>query len=135
MVDPAEPIASAAVREVKEETGIDTEFIGVTAIHEGHNRGASAARGPGTSDLYVVCALRAPTPTQPIQMQQSEIAACQWMGLDDLLQTFQAGTLFGEAFRAAADVVFDAKPCMHANMLPLGFVRASSMLYAPRAKL
>ena len=45
-MDPGEKIQEAAAREVKEETGIDAEFLGVMGIRE------TANYKYGASDLY-----------------------------------------------------------------------------------
>ncbi len=38
-------------------------------------------------------------------MQEQEVAACEWMPCEELLGLFEKGTVFGQAFRAAARVV------------------------------
>ncbi|CAN6707948.1 unnamed protein product [Malus baccata var. baccata] len=74
-VNEGEDICKAAVREVKEETGIDTEFVEVLAFRQGHK---SFFR---KSDLFFVCML---TPKSfDIQKQNSEIEAAQWMPVGD----------------------------------------------------
>ncbi|KAK7273451.1 hypothetical protein RIF29_14501 [Crotalaria pallida] len=74
-VDEGEDICTAAVREVKEETGIDTEFVEVLAFRQNHKSFFQK------SDLLFVCML------QPhsfnIQRQTSEIEAAQWMPVED----------------------------------------------------
>ncbi len=47
-----EDFINAAIRETKEETGIDTEFVSVIAFWESHKAGKF-----GTSELLFVCAL------------------------------------------------------------------------------
>ncbi|MED6175266.1 hypothetical protein PIB30_076855 [Stylosanthes scabra] len=70
-----EDICTAAIREVKEETGIDTEFVEVLAFRQSHQTFFQK------SDLFFACLL------QPysfnIQRQASEIAAAQWMPIKD----------------------------------------------------
>lgn len=70
-VDVGEDIWQAAIREVKEETGIDTEFIGIVGWGEHHNKLW------GCSDIYFCCLLR--PLTFELQPQESEIAECCWM--------------------------------------------------------
>ena len=89
-VDPGEGLAQAAVREVcykifmecntdlanlqiREETGIETEFRSIVAFRHGHNFNF------GCSDIYIVVALRPLSET--IHADQKEIAKCQWMPL------------------------------------------------------
>ena len=101
-MDPKEDVAAAAVREVKEETGIDAEFACIGAVRETH-------QGPfGTSDLYCVCVLKLaphygegslPEPTP----EQSEIAAARWLDLETFLGSkWYAKGLYGEMLRSAA---------------------------------
>ncbi|KAK1567747.1 hypothetical protein Q3G72_016145 [Acer saccharum] len=74
-VDEGEDIYTAAIREVKEETGVDTEFIEVLCFRQSHR---SFFR---KSDLFFVCMLR-PSSFE-IQKQDSEIEAAQWMRAED----------------------------------------------------
>ncbi|KAH9793749.1 Nudix hydrolase domain-containing protein [Citrus sinensis] len=74
-IEEGEDICAAAVREVKEETGIDTEFVEVLAFRQSHR---SFFR---KSDLFFVCMLR--PRNFHIQKQDSEIAAAQWMQAED----------------------------------------------------
>lgn len=67
-----EDIWQAAIREVKEETGIDTEFIGIIAWRQGHK-----PDNQPISDLYFACLLR-PLSTD-IKIQESEITQACWM--------------------------------------------------------
>jgi len=74
-VDPGEGLAEAAVREIREETGIETEFRSIVAFRHGHNFNF------GCSDIYIVVALRPLSET--IHADKKEIAKCQWMPLKD----------------------------------------------------
>ncbi|CAL5344337.1 unnamed protein product [Camellia sinensis] len=71
VVDEGEDICDAAVREVKEETGIDAKFVEILAFRQSHEAFFEK------SDLFFVCLL------QPlsfdIQKQESEIEAAEWM--------------------------------------------------------
>lgn len=75
VVDEGEDICDAAVREVKEETGIDTKFVEVLAFRQSHKSFFEK------SDLFFMCIL------QPlslnIQKQEQEIEAAQWMAFED----------------------------------------------------
>ncbi|KAI3682842.1 hypothetical protein L1987_83149 [Smallanthus sonchifolius] len=75
VVDEGEDICDAAVREVKEETGIDTKFVEVLAFRQSHKSFFDK------SDLFFMCML------QPlsfdIQKQEREIEAAQWMAFED----------------------------------------------------
>ena len=56
---------------MKEETGVDTEFVGVVCFRHMHNFRY------GCSDFYFVCHLR--PLTKEIKIDESEIADCRWM--------------------------------------------------------
>ncbi|KAJ7960241.1 Nudix family hydrolase [Quillaja saponaria] len=74
-VNEGEDIYMAAVREVKEETGVDTEFVEVLAFRQSHNAFFRK------SDLFIVCMLQ--PHSFDIQRQTSEIEAAQWMPVED----------------------------------------------------
>ncbi|XP_031115326.1 nudix hydrolase 2-like isoform X2 [Ipomoea triloba] len=71
VVDEGEDICNAAVREVKEETGIDAKFVEILAFRQSHKSFFEK------SDLFFVCML------QPlsfnIRIQEKEIEAAQWI--------------------------------------------------------
>lgn len=75
VVDEGEDICLAAVREVKEETGIDTEFIEIVAFRQTHRSFYDK------SDLFFLCFLR--PLSFSIQKQELEIEAAQWMPLEE----------------------------------------------------
>ncbi|XP_065857494.1 nudix hydrolase 8-like [Euphorbia lathyris] len=74
----SEEIYSGAVREVKEETGINTEFIEVVAFRHAHNLAFDK------SDLFFVCMLK-PSSTQ-IMVDDLEIQAAKWMPLVEFVE-------------------------------------------------
>jgi len=74
-VDPGEDISVAAVREIKEETGVDTEFRSIVAFRHGHNFNF------GCSDIYIIVALR--PLSSIINKCDKELSACQWMPLQE----------------------------------------------------
>ncbi|KAK7386265.1 hypothetical protein VNO78_26377 [Psophocarpus tetragonolobus] len=74
----AEEIYTGAVREVKEETGIDTEFIEVIAFRHAHNVAFEK------SDLFFICMLR-PLSSE-IVSDDLEIAAAKWMPLVEFVE-------------------------------------------------
>jgi ADP-ribose pyrophosphatase YjhB (NUDIX family) len=77
-VYPGEHLAAAVVREVWEETAVQVEFHSMIGVRHAHvNRF-------GKSDLYFVCRL---TPlSKEIQPQESEIAECVWMRVEQFLR-------------------------------------------------
>eukprot|EP00268_Persea_americana_P035811 TRINITY_DN35313_c0_g1_i1.p1 TRINITY_DN35313_c0_g1~~TRINITY_DN35313_c0_g1_i1.p1 ORF type:complete len:358 (-),score=87.79 TRINITY_DN35313_c0_g1_i1:123-1196(-) len=75
VVNEGEDICAAAVREVKEETGIETEFVEILAFRQSHK---SFFR---KSDLFFVCMLK--PHSSDIEKQNLEIAAAQWMPVEE----------------------------------------------------
>lgn len=75
VVDEGEDICNAAIREVKEETGIETKFIEVLAFRQSHKSFFQK------SDLFFVCMLQ--PQSSDIQRQASEIEAAKWMPITD----------------------------------------------------
>ncbi|XP_054802197.1 nudix hydrolase 10-like isoform X2 [Prosopis cineraria] len=70
-----EDICEAAVREVKEETGVDSEFLEVIAFRQSHESFFEK------SDLYFVCMMR--PLSFDIQIQDVELEAAQWMPFEE----------------------------------------------------
>lgn len=70
MVEPKEHFATAVVREVLEETGVQAVFKSVLGMRH-HHRGQF-----GASNLYVVCQLQAVTTA--LTAAENEIAAVRW---------------------------------------------------------
>ncbi|CAK9173289.1 unnamed protein product [Ilex paraguariensis] len=77
-INESEEIFTGAVREVKEETGIDTAFVEVIAFRHAHNVDFEK------SDLFFICMLR-PLSTQ-IMIDDLEIQAAKWMPLDEFVK-------------------------------------------------
>lgn len=70
-IQESEEIYTGAVREVKEETGIDTEFVEVIAFRHAQNMAFEK------SDLFFICMLK-PLSTE-IMVDDHEIDAAKWM--------------------------------------------------------
>ncbi|KAI3417044.1 Nudix hydrolase domain-containing protein [Psidium guajava] len=75
MVDENEDIEAAATREVKEETGIDTEFKDILLFRQSHKAFFDK------SELFFLCILR--PLSFDIQKQDLEIEAAQWLSLEE----------------------------------------------------
>ncbi|CAK8564484.1 unnamed protein product [Lathyrus sativus] len=75
VADQGEEIWEAAVREVKEEAGVDSEFIEVLAFRQSH------ASFFDKSDLFFVCLLR--PLSSDIKIQEVEIEAGKWMPFEE----------------------------------------------------
>ncbi|CAL5020536.1 unnamed protein product [Urochloa decumbens] len=67
----SEEIFTGTVREVKEETGIDTEFMELIAFRHAHNVAFQK------SDLFFICMLR--PLSNDIMIDEAEIQAAKWM--------------------------------------------------------
>lgn len=77
--DKGEEIFETAKREVLEETGIETEFVGITSFrHQQQYR-------YGCSDFYFICVMRPINSDQKIQTCVQEIADCKWIDIDEYL--------------------------------------------------
>ncbi|XP_066153059.1 uncharacterized protein [Euwallacea fornicatus] len=76
-VEPGENLVDASIREVLEETGIQTEFVSVLTVRHGHGGMF------GCSDIYIVLNLKALT--NNISKCDREIADCQWMDIEKYL--------------------------------------------------
>jgi hypothetical protein len=96
---------AAVVREVKEETGIDSTFQTLVAIMEGH-RGSGPTR-ESASDLYCVCVLKANDESQSIRMQESELERSDWVPVEQALSHHRLvypSTAFGQMYRTALSI-------------------------------
>lgn len=81
-MDQHENIQDAVVREIREETGMDSKFRQIATIQEVHHseRFGGSARA-GTTDLYMVCVLDAINEEKPLIPQAEEIEECKWIPL------------------------------------------------------
>ncbi|XP_022723317.1 nudix hydrolase 2 isoform X2 [Durio zibethinus] len=75
VVNEGEDICTAAVREVKEETAVDTKFVEVLAFRQSHKSFFEK------SDIFFMCLLE-PLSFE-IQKQESEIEAAKWMPFEE----------------------------------------------------
>ncbi|XP_049386919.1 nudix hydrolase 2-like [Solanum stenotomum] len=75
VVDEGEDICMAAVREVQEETGIETEFVELLAFRQSHKSFF------GKSDLFFICMLKPLNFT--INKQDAEIEEAKWMPMEE----------------------------------------------------
>ena len=92
---PGEHVAEAAVREVYEETGIQTRFESLVCFRHWHGYRY------GKSDIYFVCRLS--PQSSEIVMQEEEIEACVWMPVEEVLGESSIGKFTRDIVRAAID--------------------------------
>ena len=78
-----EHLAEAVVREVLEETGVESQFESLVCFRHWHGYRY------GKSDIYFACRLR-PLSTE-ITMQAEEIQECLWMPVEEFLNTDSVG--------------------------------------------
>jgi 8-oxo-dGTP pyrophosphatase MutT (NUDIX family) len=127
LVDSGEDIHLASCREVFEETGIQTEFVGLLCFRHAHDFQF------GKSDLLFVCLLK--PLTSAIVKQDSEISACQWIELDKYMNQdlFISSPIYSELNllidKVAKDKKFD--DYLGNITLPIGFMPGSNTLYLP----
>jgi ADP-ribose pyrophosphatase YjhB (NUDIX family) len=131
LVDAKEDLHTAACREVKEETGIETEFVGLLCFRHAHNFQF------GKSDLFFVCLLK-PLSTE-ITKQESEIAACEWIDFDKYMNqsVFMLSPLHTKlnTFIKLIAEDKDYKNYLERFSLPIGFRPGSNMLYMPMTSI
>ncbi|KAK8939218.1 Nudix hydrolase 8 [Platanthera zijinensis] len=77
LINKSEEIFNGAIREVKEETGIETTFLEVVAFRHAHQVAFDK------SDLFFVCMLK--PLTLQINIDESEIEEAKWMALEEFL--------------------------------------------------
>ncbi|XP_062223686.1 nudix hydrolase 8-like isoform X3 [Phragmites australis] len=76
-IDKSEDLFSGAIREVKEETGIETSFLDVVAFRHAHQVTFEK------SDILFLCTLK--PLSFDISIDESEIEAAMWMRVDEFL--------------------------------------------------
>lgn len=92
---PGEHLADAVVREVREETGIDTEYLSLVCFRHWHGYRY------GKSDIYFVSRLR--PLNHDIELDPHEIAECRWIPVDDYLTHEDTHDFNRRIVRAALD--------------------------------
>nr|KJB68536.1 hypothetical protein B456_010G248700 [Gossypium raimondii] len=75
VVNEGEDICAAAVREVKEETAVDTKFIEILAFRQSHKAFFDK------SDIFFLCLLE-PLSSE-VQKQETELEAAKWMPFEE----------------------------------------------------
>ncbi|KAL4178599.1 hypothetical protein AMTRI_Chr13g115890 [Amborella trichopoda] len=119
----SEEIFSGAIREVREETGIDTEFVEVMAIRHAHRVAFEK------SDLFFVCLLR-PLSTQII-VDELEIQAAKWMPLSEFVEQpfYQGDSMFKKVIEICIARLSNRYHGLLANEMVSEFEGKPSFLY------
>nr|KJB42705.1 hypothetical protein B456_007G165700 [Gossypium raimondii]KJB42706.1 hypothetical protein B456_007G165700 [Gossypium raimondii] len=115
VVDEGEDISMAAIREVKEETGIDTEFVEILAFRQSHKSFFTK------SDLLFVCMLR--PRSFDIQKQDTEIEAAQWIPVEEYAE--QPFMKKHDSFSSVAKVCLTKSEKEYAGFSPIPRTTAS----------
>jgi 8-oxo-dGTP pyrophosphatase MutT (NUDIX family) len=130
LADPGEDIHQAAVRELREETGLDSTFRGVLTFRQAHATGAGTV-SRANSDLFFVCRmdLTGYDENSGFTACPDEIADIQWMPVEEYCAQarWQGSPVYMEMNRAILEssrhVLFGAQT------LPLGFAGGTNALY------
>ncbi len=88
-----EHLEQCVIREVKEETGVDAEFVSLVCFRHWHGYRY------GKSDIYFVCRLR--PLTQDVTIQAEEIAEALWMPVTEYLDAEGVSVFNKEIVRVA----------------------------------
>ena len=101
LVDAGEYLSEASVREVLEETGIKTNFVGLLGLREKKNYKF------GRNDIYFVCLLEKIN-DDDIDQCPEEIAQCEWLPIADFVN-FEHRVGTQEAIAGLAKKLVDLK--------------------------
>ena len=91
-VDEGETLEQAAQREVKEETGLDTNVSGIIGIRSGVIKGK-------ISDNMVLFLLTRKDPSQKPVPCENEISEVEWMTKEELLQNEETSVMIHEMIK------------------------------------
>lgn len=121
MLDPGEYIPEAVIREVLEETGIQTQFLGILNVRHHHTAQF------GNSDLYWTCLLK--PLTNAITKQEDEIADAKWMPLDEFLALDYYKGLYRAILQMGRHATDGNYVPWTAQQLPVVFQKGTNYLY------
>ncbi|WOK95231.1 nudix hydrolase 2 isoform X2 [Canna indica] len=109
VIEQGEDIHVGAMREIKEETGIDTEFVEILAFRQSHNAFFEK------SDFFFMCMLR--PLSRDICIQELEIEAAQWMPVEEYAA--QPSVQNNDLFKYILDVSLARVDKLYAGLSPV----------------
>jgi len=124
LLDPGEDVGEAAVRELKEETGLDGTLERVLCMRQAHSEGRA-------SDLFFICLLRLHNPNQTPVLQQEEIADLTWMAPEEYAnqELWSESPVYQELNASIIRAAKHDTVGMVEVKLPVGFRPGSNTLY------
>ena len=132
LVNAGEELAAGCVRGVKEETGIDVEYVATVGFREL----PTALHGKG--NLFFMCLCRLASSGE-ITLQTEELAAAQWMPIDAVmaLPYYKGVGAYGELMRSSLAAARSDTSGLQRLRLPVSHdpKRGEHTIYVPRARL
>ncbi|XP_031491430.1 nudix hydrolase 7-like [Nymphaea colorata] len=120
VVEEGEDVFAAAEREVKEETGVEVEFVEIIGFRESHK-----AHFNKKSDLFFICILK--PKSSDILKQDSEILDAQWMPVEEYAA--QSFVQKRESMKKIAEMILSTTSKNYAGFAHMS-VRSSSSVHS-----